>query len=512
MDQESAGATRRRPRRDRRTSRIRVEPRYRRLSNPFPPLGVLSEDEVDAIHQAALRVLADDGIRVLLDEALERFLRAGASVNERMVRIDSGLVESALASAPSDFEMWGRNPERNISIGGRSVVFAPVGGPPHAVDLEGGRRAGTLEDFNNFLRLAQTFDVIHVTSQQVEPQDIPVHVRHLETTRPYITLSDKVPFIYSRGRGQVTDCFEMLRIGLGLTEDAFVEKHYCYTVINTNSPRQLDIPMALGIIQFAEMNQVAVITPFTLSGAMAPVTIPGALVLQHAEALAGITLSQLCRPGAPVVYGAFTSNVDMRSGAPAFGTPEAVKAAFASGQLARHIGLPWRSSGVCTSNAPDAQAGYESMMNMLGAVLGGANFILHTAGWLESGLSASFEKFILDVEMAQMFAEMFLPLDSSDAELAEDAISEVQPGGHFFGIDHTLERYERAFYEPIVFSRANFGQWLESGSPTAAQRANGIWKQVLADFEPPPLADDIRLELDDFVERRTAEGGALPES
>jgi trimethylamine--corrinoid protein Co-methyltransferase len=245
---------------------------------------------------------------------------------------------------------------------------------------------------------------------------------------------------------------------------------------------------------------------------MAPVTIPGALVLQHAEALAGITLSQICRPGAPVVYGAFTSNVDMRSGAPAFGTPEAVKAAFASGQLARHIGLPWRSSGVCTSNAPGAQAGYESMMNMMGAVLGGANFILHTAGWLESGLSASFEKFILDVEMAQMFAEMFLPLDSSIAELGVEAISEVQPGGHFFGISHTLERYERAFYEPVVFTRANFGQWVESGSPTAAQRATRIWKQVLADFEPPPLAADIRQELDEYVGRRTAEGGAPPES
>lgn len=512
MEQEGAVGTRRRPRRGRQGSSVRPEPRYRRLSNPYQHLLVLSDDEVNAIHRAALRVLAEDGIRVLLDDALERFRSAGASVDERMVRLDPGLVESALASAPSEFEIRGRNPERNIAVGGRSVVFAPVGGPPHAMDLEGGRRAGTLEDFNNFLRLAQAFDVIHVTSQQVEPQDIPVNVRHLETMRPYLTLSDKVPFIYSRGRGQVTDCFDMLQIGLGLSEDEFVANPYCYTVINTNSPRQLDVPMALGIIQFAEMNQVAIITPFTLSGAMAPVTIPGALVLQHAEALAGIALSQITRPGAPVVYGAFTSNVDMRSGAPAFGTPEAVKAAFASGQLARRIGLPWRSSGVCTSNAPDAQAGYESMMNMMGAVLGGANFILHTAGWLESGLSASFEKFILDVEMAQMFAELFLPLDASPPELGQEAISQVLPGGHFFGIEHTLERYQKAFYEPLVFSRANFGQWVEAGSQTAAQRANTTWKQILAEFEPPALDEAIAEEIDDFVRRRTAEGGAPPES
>ncbi|MFN2486805.1 MAG: trimethylamine methyltransferase family protein, partial [Acidimicrobiia bacterium] len=507
MEQERDAGTRRRPRRDRRAPSVRSEPRYRRLVNPFQPLQVLSEDEIAGIHQAALGVLANDGMKVLLEDGRTRFESAGASVDESfMVRMDPELVSSALASAPAEFDLHARNPERNLSVGGRNVIFAPVGGPPHAIDLDRGRRAGTLEDFSDLLRLSQAYDVIHVTSQQVEPQDVPVNFRHLETTRSYLTLSDKVPFFYSRGIGQVTDCFEMLRMGLGLTEDEFAAGHYCYTVINTNSPRQLDIPMALGLIQFAAANQVSIVTPFTLSGAMAPVTLAGALVLQHAEALAGITLTQITRPGAPVVYGAFTSNVDMRSGAPAFGTPEAAKAAFASGQLARHIGLPWRSSGVCTSNTPDAQAGYESMMNMMGATLGGANFILHTAGWLESGLSASFEKFILDVEMAQMYAELFQPLDSSEKEMGLEAIEEVQPGGHFFGIGHTLERYETAFYEPVVFSRANFGQWTESGSLTAAQRANTVWKQVLSDFEPPPLEDSIRQNLDEFVARRAAEG------
>jgi trimethylamine--corrinoid protein Co-methyltransferase len=512
MNQE-AGTLRRRPRRERRAGGGRSEPRYRRLVNPFQPLVVLSEDEIAGIHQASLEILAKDGIKVLLEEGRRRFGAAGAAVDEDfMVRIDPGLVDSALESAPAEFDLVARNQERNVSVGGRNVVLAPVGGPPHAIDLDRGRRPGTLQDFCDLLRLSQAFDVIHVTSQQVEPQDVPVNLRHLETTRAYLTLSDKVPFIYSRGVGQVTDCFEMLRIGLGLTEDQFAADHYCYTVINTNSPRQLDIPMALGLIQFAERNQPSIVTPFTLSGAMAPVTLSGALLLQHAEALAGITLAQITRPGAPVVYGAFTSNVDMRSGAPAFGTPEAAKAAFASGQLARHIGLPWRSSAVCTSNTPDAQAGYESMMNMMGAALGGANFILHTAGWLESGLSASYEKFILDVDMAQMFAELFRPLDSSPAEMGLEAIHTIQPGGHFFGIEHTLERYEKAFYEPLVFSRANFGQWTEGGSLTAAERANAVWKQVLAEFDPPPLDDGIAEELNEYVTRRTAEGGAPPES
>lgn len=514
MSQEAGtDVPRRRPRRERRAGGGRSERRYRRLVNPFEPLEVLSEDQIAGIHQASLEILAEDGIKVLLEDGRRRFEGAGAAIDEDlMVRLDPGLVGWALESAPAEFELVARNRERNVTVGGRNVVLAPVGGPPHAVDLDRGRRAGTLQDFCDLLRLSQAFDVIHVTSQQVEPQDVPVNLRHLETTRAYLTLSDKVPFIYSRGVGQVTDCFEMLRMGLGLTADEFAADQYCYTVINTNSPRQLDIPMALGLIQFAEQNQPSIVTPFTLSGAMAPVTLSGALVLQHAEALAGITLSQITRPGAPVVYGAFTSNVDMRSGAPAFGTPEAAKAAFASGQLARHIGLPWRSSAVCTSNTPDAQAGYESMMNMMGAALGGANFILHTAGWLESGLSASYEKFILDVDMAQMFAELFLPLDSSPEEMGLEAIHTIQPGGHFFGIEHTLERYEKAFYEPLVFSRANFGQWEEGGSLTAAQRANAVWKQILADFEPPPLDPSIQEELDEYVSRRTVEGGAPPES
>ena len=503
----------RRGRSARRASQPARSERYRRLVNPFAWLELLSEDHVAEIHRAALAILADDGIRVLLPEARRRFEVAGCKVDEpeQMVRLDPDVVDRALGSAPSRFDVTPRAAERRITIGGRDVVMMPVGGPPHATDLERGRRTGTFEDFTNLLRLVQHFDVLHATSPLVEPQDVPLDVRHLHVTRALLTLSDKAPFVYSRGRAQVDDCLEMVRIAHGLSETEFAAAPRCYTVINTNSPRQLDIPMALGTIRFAEAGQLVVVTPFTLAGAMAPVTLPGALTLQHAEALAGITLTQLVSPGAPVAYGGFTSNVDMRSGAPAFGTPEAVKAAFASGQLARHIGLPWRSSAVSTSNVPDAQAGYETMMNIMGATFGGANLIMHAAGWVESGLSASFEKFILDVEMLQMFAEIFRSPVVSESEIAADAIRSVQPGAHFFGAEHTLERYDQAFYEPLVFSRQSFEQWSEAGALTAAQRATQVWKRILAEFEPPPIDDTIREELDGFVERRTSEGGANPD-
>lgn len=503
-------------RRRRRAARPRPGPdtgRYRRLVNPYANLEVLSADQVAEIHRAALDILADDGIRVLLPEARARFAAAEATVDEgeQIVRIGPDTVEQALATVPEEFDIVPRNPERRVTVGGHHVLMMPVGGPPHVTDLVRGRRAGTLDDFESLLRLVQSFDVLHTTTPLVEPQDIPLHVRHLQMTRSLLTLSDKTPFIYSRGRATVADCLEMVRIAHRIDEEELLEAPRCYTVINTNSPRQVDVPMAQGILDFAAAGQAVVVTPFTLAGAMAPVTLAGALTLQHAEALAGITLAQITRPGAPVVYGGFTSNVDMRSGAPAFGTPEAVKAAFASGQLARHIGLPWRSSGVSTSNTPDAQAGYETMMNMVGAVFGGANLIVHAAGWMESGLSASFEKLVLDVEMLQMFAEMFRPVPVSEAEIGAEAVRSVGPGGHFFGAAHTLERYAAAFYQPLVFSRQNFGQWVEEGMPTAAARATSVWQRVLEEFEPPPMEEAVREELYDFVERRTSEGGALPD-
>jgi trimethylamine--corrinoid protein Co-methyltransferase len=304
----------------------------------------------------------------------------------------------------------------------------------------------------------------------------------------------------------------MLRLAHGLSVEQFRERPCTYTVINTNSPLQLDVPMAEGIIDFAEAGQVLIITPFTLSGAMAPVTITGALMLAHAEALAGITLAQMVNPGVPLLYGSFTSNVDMKSGSPAFGTPEYAKASFGAGQLARYIKVPWRSSNATASNAPDAQAAYESQMSLWGPLLGGAHFILHATGWMEGGLSASYEKFILDVEMLQMFAELFQPVGATPADIALDAVAEVGYGGHFFACAHTMERYRTAFYTPLLSDWRNYGLWASDGARTATDRAHGIWQETLARFTPPTRDPAVVEAIDAFIERRTAEGGAPPQT
>jgi trimethylamine--corrinoid protein Co-methyltransferase len=487
---------------------------YRHLTNPFEPLKVFSDDEVASIHEAALLVLEENGMRVLSEPARRRYEAGGAQVDEStmMVRFDRGLVAESLATTPRDVTLHGRSPDRHMPMSGRHVVFAPTSGPPNIMDLKRGRRAGTFEDFCNIMKLTQSFEVLHVLGGGVEPQDVPIHVRHLETTRAMLTLTDKIPLVYARGTGQIHDNFELIRIAYGLTQAEFEAHPHTIAVINTNSPLQLDIPMAEGIIDFAAAGQPTIITPFTLAGAMAPVTIAGALTLAHAEALAGLVLAQIVRKGAPIVYGSFTSNVDMKSGSPAFGTPEYVKSSFGAGQLARHIGLPWRSSNATASNAPDAQAAYESQMSLWGALLGGCNFMLHAAGWLESGLTTSYEKFILDVEMLQMFAESFQPVGATPADLAREAISEVGPSGHFFGCAHTMERYRTAFYAPLVSDWRNFGQWTEAGSHTATDRAHDIWQQTLANFVAPARDAAVVEALDAYVERRKAEGGAPPVS
>jgi trimethylamine--corrinoid protein Co-methyltransferase len=510
--------TERRSRRHRTVQREAAEapgkPDYRRLTNPFAPVRLLSDDHIAELHHAALGVLKDIGMRVLHAEAREIFRGAGARVDATslIVRLEGDLVADALTSVPREMTLQGGSPERAVPIGGTSVAFSTVGGPPNILDADTGRRPGTFRDYQDFMRLAQSFDVVHLLNQCVEPLDLPLASRHLEVTQAQLTLSDKVPFVFSRGRGQVADCFAMVRIARRLNEEAFRDGIYCYTVINTNSPLQLDIPMAQGIIDFARSGQLAIITPFTLAGAMAPITILGALVQQHAEALFGIVLAQLARRGAPVAYGGFTSNVDMKSGAPAFGTPEFVKAAWASGQLARHIGLPWRSSNVNASNVPDAQAAYESQMSIWGALMGGCNVLLHGAGWLEGGLSASKEKFVIDVEMLQMFAELFRPVEADADALGLEAIREVGPGGHFFAAAHTMARYRSAFYRPLVSDWSNFGQWTENGAKDATRRAREIAAKTLTQFEPPSLDAAIRDELEAFKLRRISEGGALPES
>ncbi len=487
---------------------------YRSLVNPFEPVKIFSDDQVEFLHQSALDILERQGMRVLSPRGRAVLAGAGAQVDEstHMVRLDRSLVETALESVPPEVNLVARNPARTSRVGGKHVVFAPVAGPPSATDEVRGRRSGSIADYRELVKLSQSFDVVHVLGQMTEPQDVPVAVRHLETSLAQLTLGDKPPYFYCRGDGQLGDCFAMLRIAHGIDEATFVAEPRCYSIVNTNSPLQLDLPMTDGILEFARNGQLVIITPFTLAGAMAPVTIVGALMQAHAEALFGITLAQLVRPGAPVLYGSFTSNVDMKSGSPAFGTPEYAKAAFGAGQLARHIGVPWRCSSATASNAPDAQSVYESQMSLWGALLGGCNFMLHAAGWLEGGLNCSYEKFILDVEMLQMFAELFRPLAVSRDEIGIDAVAEVGPGGHFFASAHTMQRYRQAVYAPLVSDWRHFGAWREDGAKTATQRATTVWQQTLAAFEPPALDAAVNEALKAFVERRTREGGAPPVS
>ncbi len=483
---------------------------YRQLTNSLDLQPAFSQDYIEDMHHTALRVLEELGIRILNDEARMLFKNAGAHVDEdtQLVNISPELVESCLISAPTVIEMQGARQEDRVTLGENHVAFVCVGGAPNASDIDRGKRVGTLADTRNFIRLSEYFDVIHLLSPNVESQDIPVPIRHLHVTESQLTLSHKPLFIYSRGSGQVNDAYEMVRIMRGLTPSEFQEKVWCYTVINTNSPRQLDVPMCQGIIDFARAGQLSVITPFTLAGAMAPISMTGALVLQHAEALSGITLSQIVRPGSPVMYGSFTSNVDMKSGSPAFGTPEFVRAAFGAGQLARHIGIPWRGSAATASNSPDSQSVYEYMMSTWGSILGGVNMLIHAAGWLEGGLTGSFEKFILDVEVLQTFAEIFDPLGADKEELSFEAIASVKPGGHFFECEQTMSRYRNEFYEPLVSDWSNYGQWMESGGLSATQRANGIWKRILEEFEPPDTPPGRIEALNEFIEQRTREGGS----
>jgi trimethylamine--corrinoid protein Co-methyltransferase len=504
----------RRRKRDQAATSIDRPVNYRNLINPFEPVRRYSDDQIESIHQTALRVLEELGVKVLLPAARDLVRNGGVDVDDAsmMARFDRHVVAEAIASAPATIELYAADEETSPVWGERHVTWCPAGGPPHISDLDHGKRPGTLRDCENVIRLAEHYDVMHVQSPNVEPQDVPPEVRHYATMRAQLVLSRKVPFLFSRGAPQVQDGFRMMRIMRGLDEVQFRQTPCVYTVINTNSPLILDIPMLQGLIDFSRAGQPAVITPFTLSGAMAPVTVAGAVVQQHAEFLAALVVSQLARPGAPIVYGAFTSNVDMKSGSPAFGTPENVNAALVSGQLARLVGIPWRSSMSSASNVVDAQSIYESQMALWGATLGGAHLVLHAAGWIEGGLTVSMEKFIIDIEMLQQMAELMQPVRIDQGELAFEAIKEVGSGGHFFGAAHTMERYRTAFYAPFVSDLSNFGQWTETGAQTATERANVIWKQVLRDFEPPAI-DPARVEeLDAFIAKRTEEGGAPPES
>jgi trimethylamine--corrinoid protein Co-methyltransferase len=481
---------------------------WRSVVNPYRPVEILSADEVETLHRASLRILAEIGVEVLGDRAIDLLARSGAVVDRssRNVRLDPAQVEQLVALAPPSFTLHARNPARNITFGDRHVVFCAVGGPAFVTDIDRGRRPGNHADFLDYVRVIGALDIVHQEGGgPLEPTDLPVPTRHLDMYHAFIGLLDKTWQCLGFGAGVVDDAIEMVCIARGIDRDTLIREPSLMTVINTNSPLRLDGPMSDGLIEMALHGQPVVATPFTLAGAMSPATLAGAIAQQNAEALFMIALAQLARPGAPMVYGGFTSNVDMRTGSPAFGTPEFVKAAFATGQMARRYDMPWRSSNATASNVVDAQAAYESEMAIWGAVMGGVSLLYQGAGWLEGGLTASFEKLILDAELLQMMAEVLVPFTVDEAEIGLAAMAEVGPGGHHFATSHTLERYETAFYRPILSDWRNFETWQEDGARTATERANRIWKQLLAEYEPPPLAPATAEALDAFVARRRRE-------
>ena len=495
-------------RRSRRQKRVADEIRqlpWRNVENPYAAIEILNAEQLETIIDSSYQVLETQGMRFLDPGSRQRLAAAGADVDEssQMVRFDRSLVAEQLALAPAEFGLRARNPAHNLKFGGNNIVFGSVGGPAFCNDLDKGRRPGTYDEMCDFLRLVQSLNIIHQEGGgPFEAMDLPAETRHLDLYLAQHRLLDKNAQSYALGRARTVDSIEMACIALGTDRAGLAADPALLAIINTNSPMQLDIPMAEAIVELAGAGQVCCMTPFTLAGSMSPATLAGTLVQQTVEVLAVVTFAQIVSPGAPVMYGSFASNVDMRSGAPALGTPEYTKSALASGQLARKLGLPFRSSNTTVSNCVDGQSVFESEMSLWGSIMGHANLVNHAAGWLEGGLTASFEKLIVDAEMLQMMAEYLRPIEVSDDELALEAIAEVSPGGHHFGTSHTLARYESAFYSPMLANRQNFEAWQESGSIDTVNRANMIWKQLLREYEQPPLDPAIDEALVDYVERR----------
>ncbi len=477
------------------------------FKNSMPRYEVLSADAMDKLDGGWRRLVSEIGVEFMSERALELFRQAGQKVEDNTVFLDPEFVLEQVAKAPKEFDVAARNPAHSIHIGGDQMAFGAVYGPPFVREGEV-RRDVTMDDFRNFARLAQSFDVLDSAGGVVcEPNDTPLDSRHLDMTYALQTLTDKMYMGNVVSGPNAADTIAMGAILFGGRE-VIETSPVSISLINCNSPLRWDDRMLDAMFEYVEAAQPVVLTPFILMGAMSPVTIPAALVQQIAEALSGLALSQLIRPGAPVIFGSFLSNIDMQSGSPCFGTPESAIGLFCTGQIARYFGLPFRSGGGLTSSqVPDAQAGYEAMMTLLPTFLAGTNWVMHSAGWLEGGLVAGFEKFIIDAQLLEMLQAEFTPLEIDEGSLAFDAHQEVGHGGHFLGAMHTMERFRTCFYRPWLSSSDNYERWMRGGSLDTAARASKVYSDRLESYEQPPLDEAIRAELEDYVNRRRTELG-----
>jgi trimethylamine---corrinoid protein Co-methyltransferase len=475
--------------------------------NRMPRYEILSEEAMATLDRGWRRIVSEIGVEFILPEAVEVFAAAGQKTQDATVWLDPDFVMEQVGKVPREFDLQARNPDQSVHVGGDGMAFGSVYGPPFVREGDV-RREATMADFENFCRLSQAFPQLDSAGGTIcEPNDRPLDSRHLDMVFALQTLTDK-PYMGSVTSGpNAADTIAMTELLLGGRE-AIERTPAVISLINVNSPLRYDDRMLAAMFEYVRAGQPVVITPFLLMGAMSPVSVPATLVQQVAEALAGIALSQLLRPGCPVVFGSFLSNTDMQSGSPSFGTPESAVGLLCTGQIARSFGLPWRSGGGLTSSqTADAQSAYEAMMTMLPTFLAGANWVMHSAGWLESGLVSCYEKFVIDVEILRMLQEEFTPLEVDEASLAFDAHVEVGQGGHFLGAAHTLERFRDCFYRPLLSSTENFERWNRLGARDAAARAGEIWRATLEAYEQPPLDDGIRAELEDYVTRRRAELG-----
>jgi trimethylamine---corrinoid protein Co-methyltransferase len=475
------------------------------IQRNIPNFEILNEEALQIIEWNAETVLEEIGVNFVENpEALVRWKNAGADVQGERVRIPRGLARKLCATAPREFTQHARNPERNVEVGGRNLVLAPVYGPPFVRDMEGGRRYATIHDFQNFVKLGYMSKWLHHSGGTVcEPTDVAVNKRHLDMLHAHMVLSDK-PYMGSVTEpSRAEDSVAMSKILFG---SDFVDQNTVMTsLININSPLTFDGIMMGALEVYARANQAAIISPFIVGGAMAPVTVAGTLTQVLAEVLAGVAYSQLIRAGAPVIFGAFVTSIDMNSGAPTFGTPEAAHITYGAGQLARRLGLPYRSGGAfCGSKLPDAQAAYETANSLNMALLAGVNFMLHACGWLEGGLVSSYEKYVMDADQLGTLHHLAQGIFMDANGQGMDAIREVGPGGHYLGCEHTQANFKSAFWRSDLFDYKPFETWAEEGSRDTMQLANERVKKQLNDYQQPALDEGIREALDEFVAKKKA--------